>query len=178
MKRQGFFRRKRDVSILAVGSDWSRAIARLHADNFPRGWSTSDVEHLLEQKTVTALVACPVGNGGENDTAIGFCLVRQVGAGTDSEAEILSVGVEESWRKHGVGEGLLRETLLHLGRDRVESLFLEVAADNQAAIALYGKFGFTTVGERPGYYESVDRTAARITALIMRLTLVEPAHGD
>ncbi|MEM9733318.1 MAG: N-acetyltransferase [Pseudomonadota bacterium] len=182
MKRPALFRRKQEPHILAVGTTWARAIASLHATNFARGWSTSDVEHLLEQPTVLALVACPVGakadpHDGEagEAQAVGFCLLRRIGTGPDSEAEILSIAVEKSWRNQGVAEALMREAILHLSHERVENLFLEVAADNGAAIALYAKFGFETVGERPGYYAAkTGKTGPRVKALIQRLTLSSP----
>jgi ribosomal-protein-alanine N-acetyltransferase len=34
----------------------------------------------------------------------------------------------------------------------LDAAWLEVRAGNAAAIALYERFGFTTVGRRPGYY--------------------------
>ena len=44
-------------------------------------------------------------------------------------------------------------------------LFLEVAADNAAALKLYGKMGFSPVSERRGYYPRPDGSAA--TAIVM-----------
>ena len=50
-----------------------------------------------------------------------------------------------------------------------EAMFLEVAADNAAAIALYaGAGGFVRVGARPGYY---PRETGAIDALVMRRDL-------
>ena len=44
------------------------------------------------------------------------------------------------------------------------SLFLEVGADNPAALALYAGLGFTRVGMRKAYYNGGD-------ALVLRLSL-------
>ena len=55
-------------------------------------------------------------------------------------------------------------------------MFLEVATDNAPALALYERFGFVKVGERPGYYRRADET--RATAVAMRKSLGEaPASG-
>ena len=54
-------------------------------------------------------------------------------------------------------------------RGGAETLFLEVAVDNTAAIALYRAAGFASAGTRKGYY---DRGAAgRVDALVLRLDL-------
>jgi ribosomal-protein-alanine N-acetyltransferase len=50
-----------------------------------------------------------------------------------------------------------------------ESLFLEVAVDNAAAIGLYRAAGFTEAGRRRGYYTKTED--ARVDALIMRRDL-------
>jgi ribosomal-protein-alanine N-acetyltransferase len=44
-------------------------------------------------------------------------------------------------------------------------LFLEVAADNPAALTLYGKLGFARLSERQGYYARPDGRPA--TAIVM-----------
>jgi ribosomal-protein-alanine N-acetyltransferase len=50
------------------------------------------------------------------------------------------------------------------------SLFLEVADDNVAALALYERLGFVTVGMRPNYYA---RGATSVAARTMRLGLTK-----
>jgi ribosomal-protein-alanine N-acetyltransferase len=47
-------------------------------------------------------------------------------------------------------------------------MFLEVAVDNVAALALYRSRGFEAVGRRPGYYSRPD---GPIDAMIMRVDL-------
>jgi ribosomal-protein-alanine N-acetyltransferase len=48
-------------------------------------------------------------------------------------------------------------------------LFLEVADDNAAALALYARAGFSEAGRRPGYYARPD--GGRQDALILALNL-------
>ena len=50
-----------------------------------------------------------------------------------------------------------------------ESMFLEVAEDNAAALALYAKAGFTEAGRRRGYYRRSGGTA--VDARVLRLDL-------
>jgi ribosomal-protein-alanine N-acetyltransferase len=45
-------------------------------------------------------------------------------------------------------------------------IFLEVAADNQAALALYCQAGFHVIGTRPGYYHHGDQV---VDAVMMEL---------
>jgi ribosomal protein S18 acetylase RimI-like enzyme len=60
----------------------------------------------------------------------------------------LGMGVAASYRRHGLGEQLLREAL-RLARDkRLERIELEVFTSNQAAIALYRKLGFQEEGTK------------------------------
>jgi len=53
-------------------------------------------------------------------------------------------------------------------------MFLEVAADNEAALSLYQGLGFTPTGRRGGYYERSQRPAA--DALILRTPLPLPEN--
>jgi ribosomal-protein-alanine N-acetyltransferase len=51
--------------------------------------------------------------------------------------------------------------------------FLEVAEDNDAALALYTAAGFAAIGRRPAYYRG--RSGAR-AALTLRIALAPPAR--
>lgn len=68
------------------------------------------------------------------------------------EGEILSVAVDEKARNNGVGKALLSHALEYLKTKGVEKVFLEVAVDNVAAIALYRGAGFEDLYVRKDYY--------------------------
>ena len=75
----------------------------------------------------------------------GFCSWRQ---SAPDEAEILNLAVDPAWRRRGVASALLNAVV-----ERAHGvIFLEVAAPNAAAIALYHRHGWVDSGFRPGYY--------------------------
>ena len=68
------------------------------------------------------------------------------------EAHIILMAVHPHYRRRCFGYGMLLK-LLDLARHRgMKYATLEVRASNEAAIALYTKLGFTSVGKRPNYY--------------------------
>lgn len=82
----------------------------------------------------------------ELDRAIvGFCWWRQA---SDEEAEVLNLGVAPEARRRGAATALLDE----LRRISTGAIFLEVAENNDAAIALYVGLGWVRIGLRPRYY--------------------------
>ncbi len=86
---------------------------------------------------------------GNPKTAVGF-VMGQLAA---DEAEILSIGVAKDWQRKGIGRRLVDGLARAVARAEVKRVFLEVAADNAAALALYSRLGFTETGRRKGYYE-------------------------
>ena len=79
-----------------------------------------------------------------------------------SEADITNVAVGEEFRSRGVGYAMLH-AMMESGRKKgIERYTLEVRVTNAAAIWLYEKLGFESVGIRPGFYEK-----PREDALIM-----------
>ncbi len=85
------------------------------------------------------------------------------------EAEILTVCTLPAHRRLGVGRQLMEAANAILKTAKIQRLLLEVAIDNDAAIALYRGFGFTDAGRRRGYYMRPD---GRADALVMGLTLL------
>lgn len=83
------------------------------------------------------------------------------------EAEILTIAVLPPWRRRGIGGLLLRAALAAVAEAGAVSMFLEAAADNLAALALYERHDFQRIGLRKGYYAGVDAVTMR------RLTAVE-----
>src|SRR5919199_151506 len=56
------------------------------------------------------------------------------------------MAVERAWRGRGVGSALMEAALRWAESNRVEKVSLEVYPTNEAAVALYRKFGFAEEG--------------------------------
>lgn len=134
-------------------------MAALHAASFtiPRPWSAAEFAGLLASTLVFVL------------TKPGGFLLGRVVAG---EAELLTIAVAPDLRRKGIGAALL-QGFLQTATDRgADSAFLEVAAGNTAAQALYAAAGFTAAGKRRGYYRGAD--GDRQDALILVRSLMKP----
>jgi ribosomal-protein-alanine N-acetyltransferase len=135
------------------------AMAAAHAAAFDTAWTADDIAELLG------------GPGGfgfvveETAAMAGFILCRALA----DEAEILTLAVRPSHRRKGVAKALLQAAADAASLGGAGALFLEVAADNVPAIALYQGDGFREVGRRAGYYTRGAAPAA--DALVMRRDL-------
>lgn len=87
------------------------------------------------------------------------------GAWVAGELHVHAVVVVPERRRRGVGSALLARALVEAERRGVREAQLEVAADNRAALALYGAAGFQKVGRRRGYYDP------RSDAILLSLAL-------
>ena len=74
-----------------------------------------------------------------------------------------SIGVAELDRRHGVGELLILGAIEAAAASDCDELTLEVRKSNDAAQALYKKYGFKIVGERKGYYVDDNEDALIMT---------------
>lgn len=83
------------------------------------------------------------------------------------EAQILNIAVSPSRRGSGVARLLMNKAISLALEQGADVMALEVRASNDAAISMYEQFGFTRVGLRAGYYESVE------DAILMEKTLKE-----
>ena len=79
------------------------------------------------------------------------------------EAHIVTIAVRESHRGRGIGELLLIAAIELATLDDREVVTLEVRASNQAAQALYEKYGFRKVGVRHRYYSDNQEDAVIMT---------------
>jgi ribosomal-protein-alanine N-acetyltransferase len=86
----------------------------------------------------------------------------------DTHAHLVLLGVQPAQQGRGIGRRL-HDWLLESARVAgIESIRLELRADNAAALAFYKRLGFTEAALVPGYY------AGRITAQRMTLPLAAP----
>jgi ribosomal-protein-alanine N-acetyltransferase len=92
-------------------------------------------------------------------------------AGLD-EAEVLTIAVDPAREGRGLGRVLLTELLREAARRGCDDVVLEVRVDNDRAQRLYGRFGFTGIGVRKGYYQPMN-----VDALVMRASGVVAGYG-
>ncbi|GAA1946925.1 ribosomal protein S18-alanine N-acetyltransferase [Amycolatopsis minnesotensis] len=82
----------------------------------------------------------------------GYGGLAVVGGPGEYEASVHTLGVLPQYQGNGYGSALLRALL-----DRADSLdapvFLEVRTDNETALALYARYGFSRIGLRKRYYQ-------------------------
>ena len=134
-------------------------MAALHGLCFtvPRPWTVAEFALLLDDPLVLAISA-----------PAGFLLGRIVAG----EGEVLTLAVNPAARRQGLARGLVnRFHQAALGQGATE-VFLEVAADNHPAQALYGGLGYHHTGTRRGYYRQTG--AAAVDAWVMRCDLTAP----
>lgn len=91
----------------------------------------------------------------------GYVGLRAVGP----DADVQTLAVAGRAQGHGVGGGLLDALLAEARERRCTEVFLEVRADNAAALALYAARGFASTGVRQDYYGPAQ------DAMLMRLDL-------
>jgi len=77
--------------------------------------------------------------------------------------ELRRIAVLAQARGRGLGRDLLRSVIAHARAAGCARVELEVAADNHAALALYGRAGFVEVGRRPRYYRDPPADAVLLT---------------
>lgn len=130
--------------------------AAVHAQAFAAPWTADDIAALLTRPEVSGLTAPG-----------GFILTRTIAG----EAEVLTLAVAPAQRRRGLARALLAQALDAAREAGAQAAFLEVAADNQAAIALYEGAGFARVGLRRGYY---SRPTGAADALVLRRDLNSP----
>lgn len=139
--------------------------AALYRLCFPQAW-----ERPWSSDEFSALLATPGCFGHllvdrEHGLPCGLILLR---AAAD-EAEILTLGVMPAHRRRGGAAWLLERAMADCRARGVQSLYLDVAADNEPARLLYERHRFVTVGTRPAYY--ARGAASPVAALAMRCAI-------
>lgn len=88
----------------------------------------------------------PVYYAIENHRVVGWCDVFPVSNPRLSHRGNLGMGLLPEYRGKGVGSQLLKAVLDHAKRFGLEKVELNVYTTNEAAVALYKKFGFEQEG--------------------------------
>lgn len=137
----------------------SRQLAHIHSRCFDYGWDEPTFTDLLIKPHHRTYVF-------EHDGEIVSFVVMAV---VEGEGEILTIATDPDYQNRGLARLLLEQVITSLRDEGAESLFLEVATDNAAALRLYEGVGFRKNGRRKAYYSRKD--GAPVDAHILRLAL-------
>lgn len=102
-----------------------------------------------------------------NELALYYCAFNQDGellgyAGSWQileETHITNIAVKKQYRRNHVGEALLTRIIEECYKNLVKYITLEVRVSNNAAISLYEKYGFHSLGTRKCYYQDNNEDA-------------------
>lgn len=136
--------KRHEVRLQPATPEFAGDIATLHGTLFEKAWDADSMRRLLEHPASVALVATTERPW----RVIGFILAQL----TADEAEILSLGVAAPSQRAGIGTSLVQGLIDTAQRNGAKRIFLDVAAGNAAAIALYQAMGFAQMGRRKEYY--------------------------
>ena len=142
-------------------------LAELHTAIFKAPW-----DQPWSAQSFAEILAMPGAHGwlfSDGDAPIGFMLARFAA----DEGEILLTGIVPEARRRGHAARLMRILFDAARAAGIAALFLEHAAGNEAAGALYGRFGFSRIGRRRAYYER--RGGGREDAITLRCDLLTGA---
>jgi [ribosomal protein S18]-alanine N-acetyltransferase len=143
------------VELVPAALVHAELLAGMHRICFVEAWSAASMAGVLAMPGAAGLIAVAgdslvPARGGSGPA--GLVLWRLA----CDEAEILTLAVLPPWRRDGLGRRLVQAACDAAADAGAATMFLEVAATNQAALTLYQAAGFTTAGLRKGYYAGVD----------------------
>ena len=119
---------------------------RIEAECFnEEAFTKQQISYLLTDYNTIALVA------KANQDIAGF-IITQIQAAETEYGHVITVNVKPNYRRTGVGTKLLYEIESQLKLRGINECHLEVREDNNAAIKLYHKLGYQTMGKLEKYY--------------------------
>ena len=137
-------------------------------------WPRAAYARILEEKEPrrVALVAEEAAGGAVAGFAIAVLL--------PPEAEIETVAVAPGRQRRGIGSRLLGDLVARLATVGITLVHLEVRASNRAALALYGRAGFSERTRRSRYYADPVEDAVILTRGqdLLRELGAEPCTGQ
>jgi len=120
-----------------------------------RGWTEAEISDLLASPYCHTFTATH-----------GFAICRTLAG----ETELLTLAVDPEAQRQGTAKMLMTQWIA-ASAAHAQTAFLEVAADNHAALALYYKHAFQRSGLRKGYYARADAEA--VDAVLMSRALTQ-----
>lgn len=111
---------------------------------FPDPWSRESLRTEFEENPRAFYVVAQI-----EEEIVGYAGLWWI----EDEGHITNVAVKPGFRNRRIGSMIIETMLEHTSRQGIRHYTLEVRAGNDAARALYEKYGFTVEGVRKGYYQ-------------------------
>jgi ribosomal-protein-alanine N-acetyltransferase len=127
---------------------------------FPHPWSRANFMDSLSSGYDAWVLREP----GEGALAGYFLVMYAV-----DEAHLLDVAVSGERQGSGLGRFLLDRIATRSRAMGMTSVLLEVRPSNERALQVYGRYGYTQIGRRKGYYPAHE--GQREDAIVMRYVL-------
>jgi ribosomal-protein-alanine N-acetyltransferase len=156
-------------------------VTEVERESFPTSWPRTAYKRELSNRLARYLVLVDSSRSAETSTPeprrfLGFIHHESEAPATRDyvvgyvglwllvdEAHIVAIAVREAYRRRGLGELLLAESIQVALDNHQEAMTLEVRRTNAAAQALYEKYRFLKVGVRKRYYSDNHEDAIIMT---------------
>jgi [ribosomal protein S18]-alanine N-acetyltransferase len=143
------------VFLLPVSIDDIEAISQIETESFAQPWKRQAIIDELDCSDSCQYAAKVFVKSQPHAVVIAYIFVRLL----IDEMHIMKIAVTPQWRNRGMGEALLSAIQVEGKRRGANTVLLEVRHSNIAAINLYQKTGFQTIGIRPNYYPQTGESA-------------------
>lgn len=131
------------------------AVARIDQMSFSLPWPEHSFRYEAEDNRVARCYVAENEDGQIVAMIVSWIIL--------DELHIATIAVHPGFRRQGIGARILTEALREGRRADVKQAFLEVRAGNEAAQAMYRRFGFEVTGRRPHYYRDNGEDAILMT---------------
>jgi ribosomal-protein-alanine N-acetyltransferase len=159
----------RALTIRRMGMQDLEAVHALEKRSFPTPWPLESFRFELEENSVGRAWVVELAEGESEGRVVAMIVVWLL----VDEAHIATLAVDSAHRREGVAKRLLCHALRTCIREGMHWATLEVREGNQAALALYHRFGFEVFGRRKEYYKDSHEDA-----LLMVLKPLDAAKLD
>ena len=132
------------VDIILANEGNMKEILEIEQASFPIPWLEGSLLSMIDRDDVFFSVAM------HENSVVGFYIAYMA----DGEGELYQIAVREEFRGRGIADVLMMDMRKCAKSQGIKEMFLEVRAGNFAAISLYEKHGFISLGIRKGYYNS------------------------
>jgi len=121
---------------------------------YPNPWSTR-----IMQDCIQAGYQCIKGQINSKPEEIACYALMMIGY---EESNLLNIGVNPKFQRQSLATQMMQRLFLISRINHAKLMWLEVRESNQAAINLYQKLDFKTIGKRKNYYKYTDAEGTKV----------------